>query len=204
MLVRRPHAWRMSDAGLWTAAAPSARVGAHTLLQEMPMRLLACAALLLAIALPAVAEPLPAPGGEPALTIAGAVSRPNAGSEVALDLATIAGLGAGTIETTTDWEWHDGPQTFTGVPLLSVLDAAGATGDTLTVTAADAYASTMSRADLTKHDALLATALNGAPLTAESFGPLWLVFPYDAMADPAERKAYTDRSVWSVVRIDVE
>ena len=135
------------------------------------MRPPAFAALLLAIALPALAEPLPAPAGEPLLTIAGAVSRPNAGSEVALDLATIAGLGSGTIETTTDWEWHDGPQTFTGVPLLAVLDAAGATGDTVTVTAADEYVATMTRADLARHGALLATAMNGHPLTTESFGP---------------------------------
>jgi hypothetical protein len=168
------------------------------------MRLLAPAALLLAFVLPAGAQLLPAPSGEPALTIAGAISEPNSGAEVALDVATIQELGSGTIETTTDWEWHEGPQTFAGVPLLAVLDAAGATGDTITVTAIDEYAVTMSRAELEKHGALLATALNGQPLTAESFGPLWLVFPYDAMDDPAERKAYTDRSVWSVVRIDVE
>ena len=34
--------------------------------------------------------------------------------------------------------------------------------------------------------------------------PTVLVFPYDEMADAAEREAYTDRSVWTVVRIDVE
>lgn len=168
------------------------------------MRLLASAALLSAFVLPAGAEPLPKPAGEPALVIAGAVSQPNAGAEVALDLETIRSLGSGSIETTTDWDWHEGPQTFSGVPLLAVLDAAGATGDTITVTAVDEYAATVSRPDLEKHGALLATTLNGEPLTVESFGPLWLVFPYDAMADPAERKAYTDRSVWSVVRIDVK
>lgn len=166
-------------------------------------RMLALAALALALALPAGAGPLPAPDGEPALTVTGAVARPNAGTDVALDLATIEGLGSGTIGTTTDW-WHEGPQTFSGVPLLTVLDAVGATGDTITATAMDEYAVTMSRADLEKHGALLATGVNGKALTEESFGPLWLVFPYDAMADPAERKAYTDRSVWSVVRIAVE
>jgi hypothetical protein len=51
---------------------------------------------------------------------------------------------------------------------------------------------------------LPAVALNGEALTEESFGPLWIVFPYDAMADPAKREAYTDRSVWSILRIDVE
>lgn len=111
---------------------------------------------------------------------------------VALDVETIQGLGSETIETTTDWEWHEGPQTFTGVPLLAVLDAAGATGETITVTAMDEYAVTMLRADLEKHGALLATALNGKPLTEESFGPLWMIFPFDAMAEAAERNAYTD------------
>lgn len=165
------------------------------------MRLLA---LLLAIALPAGAQPLPASADEPALTITGAAAQPNAQKAVALDLATIRELGSETIATTTDWEWHQGIQTFTGVRLLTLLDAAGATGETVTVTAADEYAVTTSRADLAKHGALLATALNGQALTRESFGPLWLVFPYDAMPDPAERMAYTDLSVWSVVRINVQ
>ena len=155
-------------------------------------------------ALPAGAEPLPVPAGEAVLTIKGAVPAPNAGADVALDLATIQGLGSASIETTTDWEWHEGAQTFSGVPLLAVLDAAGATGDTITVTAIDEYAVTMSRDALEQHGALLATALNGEPLTEESFGPLWLVFPYDEISDPAERKLYTERSVWSVVGIQVE
>ena len=68
----------------------------------------------------------------------------------------------------------------------------------------DEYAVTVSRGELEKHGALLATALNGEALTGESFGPLWLVFPYDEITDPAERKVYTDRSVWSVIRIEVD
>ena len=62
----------------------------------------------------------------------------------------------------------------------------------------------MTRADLEKYGSLLATSLNGETLTDISFGPLWLVFPFDRMADATEREAYTDRAVWSVVRIDVE
>jgi hypothetical protein len=104
----------------------------------------------------------------------------------------------------TDWEWHDGPQTFSGVPLRAVVDAAGARGETVMVTAMDEYAVTMSRHELEKHGALLATALNREPLTEESFGPLWRVFSYDEIADGAERTAYTDRSGWSVVRIEVQ
>lgn len=123
---------------------------------------------------------------------------------MALDLATIEAIGHDTVETTTDWDWHEGTQSFAGVPLLALLDAAGATGDTITVTAADEYSQTMSRADLEKYGALLATSLNGEALAEGTFGPLWLVFPYDRMDDPAERKAYTDRSVWMVERIDVD
>ncbi len=168
------------------------------------MRRMLAAALALASVLPAVAEPLPPPEGEPALTITGAVSRPNAGEDVVLDMATIEGLGASTIRTTTDFDWQEGAQTFSGVPLAAVLDAAGATGDRVTVTAMDEYAVTLSRHELEKHGALLATALNGEALTEESFGPLWLVFPYDEITDPAEREAYTERSVWSVLRINLE
>lgn len=168
------------------------------------MRRFAFALLAGSLSTAALAEPLPAPVGEPALVIGGSVSEPNRDGEVALDLATIAKLAESTIDSTTDWEWHDGVQHFAGVPLLAVLDAAGATGDTITVTALDEYAQTMTRAELEKYDALLATSLNGEVLTDIGFGPLWLVFPYDQMADAAEREAYTDRSVWTVVRIDVE
>lgn len=186
----------------WTTAA-----ACRTMVGEVRrtlMRQIAFALLAASLSTAALAEPLPAPLGEPALVIGGSVAKPNRDGEVALDLATIATLGESTIETTTDWEWHEGVQHFAGVPLLDVLDAAGATGDTITVTAIDEYAQTMSRADLEKYGALLATSLNGDTLTDISFGPLWLIFPFDRMADADEREAYTDRAVWSVVRIDVE
>lgn len=168
------------------------------------MRITAATALVLVHCLSASAEPLPAPAGETVLTITGNVTEPNAGETIVLDLATIRGLGSASVETTTDFEWHEGRQTFRGVPLLAVLDAAGATGDTVTVTAADEYSVTIPREELARRDALLATELNGEALTEESFGPLWLVFPYDEMADPAERKTYTERSVWSVAEIAVD
>lgn len=167
-------------------------------------RIVLAAAVTAVLAGPALAEPLPAPQGDVALTITGAVAEPNAGSEVALDLATIKGLGAQTIVTTTDWDWMEGKQEFAGTPAVDLLTAAGLAGEKITITAIDDYAVTMTLDDLKKHGAIIATSLNGTDLTDESFGPLWLVFPYDAMASAEEREAYKARSVWSIVKIDVE
>ena len=151
----------------------------------------------LALAVPVAAEGLPAPKGEVALTVSGG------GSDVTLDLDMIKSLGSETITTTTDWDWHDGEQNFAGTPALKLLEAAGIDGDKITIVAADEYAVTMTLDDLKKHNAVIATSLNGEDLTDDSFGPLWLVFPYDEMAS-AEREAYTARSVWSIVKISVQ
>ena len=124
--------------------------------------------------------------------------------ETQLDLTAIKGMGSETIKTSTDWDWHEGPQEFSGVPAMALLEKAGITAGKIKVIAADEYAVSMDVADLARHGAIIATSLNGAALTDESFGPLWLIFPYDKMGSKEERDAYTARSVWSIVKITAE
>ena len=64
--------------------------------------------------LPASADPLATPTGEPILTISGAVEKTNQGDTAVFDSAMLELLGMATITTTTPW--YDHPVKFEGVP----------------------------------------------------------------------------------------
>lgn len=88
---------------------------------------------------------IPAPKGEVLLTIDGAVTA-NGGAPVLVDLEALKSLPKTTFRTTT--QWTEGEVEFTGVALKTLLQAAGATGGTLTATAINNYAVEMPVADL--------------------------------------------------------
>lgn len=125
------------------------------------------------------------------------------GAEVSLDSAAMAAFDTVAVETTTDWDWHEGVQKFVGIPAPALLEKAGAAGTEVTLTAVDDYSVTFPVSDLEKYNAIFATSHNDTPLTAEDFGPLWLVFDYDSIPKD-ERETFTARSVWALARITVE
>lgn len=91
---------------------------------------------------------------------------------------------------------------FSGPLLLEVLKAAGALGDTVTLTAMDGYAVELSLAYLKEHRPILATTADGRPLAIGGLGPAMAVFPPTDDPDlAAEHKAM---QVWSLFFIDVE
>lgn len=157
--------------------------------------------LMPALALGALLIAMPAAAEDGTVTISGKLD--GAAQAVSLDAAAIGAFGKSALDTSTDWDWHEGVQHYEGIPALDLLRKAGAAGTEVTLIAADDYSVTFPLAELEKHNALFATALNGETLEADGFGPLWLVFDYDAMPED-EREAFTARSVWSLVKIEVQ
>ncbi len=69
------------------------------------------------------------------------------------------------------------PVRVSGPSLASVLDAAGAEGGEVLVQAVDGYAPSFRIAEVRAGDFVLATSMDGQPLSIGGRGPTWLVFP---------------------------
>jgi hypothetical protein len=153
--------------------------------------LVACAALLAVGALPASA-------GNAILTIDGDIAGQ---APVDMTLADIEALGTATIVTRTPW--HEKAVSFEGVPLATLLEKAGANGQTLSVFALNNYRSEMPVSDAADHGVILAYKQDGAYMPVSDKGPLFIVYPFDA--DPSlNNEVYYARSAWQVRSITVE
>lgn len=155
---------------------------------------------LLASALTATAAlALDAPTGPVILTVKGTISNTNAGDTAQFDLAMLEALKGrkGEMET----PWTEGKVTFEGPLLREILAAVGATGTSLKVRALNDYAADVPAEDA-KLDTILATKLDGKPMSIRDKGPLMLVYPFDLDADLYNEK-YFSRSVWQIKEIEV-
>jgi hypothetical protein len=145
------------------------------------------------------AHALEAPTGPVVLTVKGAITNTNAGDTAQFDLAMLEKLKGrkGEMET----PWTEGKASFEGPLLREVLAAAGATGTNLKVRALNDYAADVPAEDA-KLDTILATKLNGKPMSVRDKGPLMLVYPFDLDASLYNEKFFS-RSVWQIKEIEV-
>lgn len=157
------------------------------------------AALVIAIS-PSLAFALEAPAGDVILTISGHVSHANVGATAQFDRDMLTKLASrsGTMET----PWTEGKVTFSGPLLRAVLDEAGAEGDALTVRALNDYFVDVPMEDARRLDTILATTMDGRPMSVRDKGPLFLIYPFDK--DPSlYNEKYFSRSVWQIREIEV-
>lgn len=167
-----------------TLASPL-RIGLVTLLMSSPA---------------ALADEFPAPTGEVILTVSGAIGTTNVEKTLQLDAALMASLPQHSFTTSTIWT--EGTATYTGVLLRDLLDAVGATGETVTLTALNDYQISMPAADAAADGPLLANLADGAPMSVRDKGPVWMLFPYDEVAAYRSEQTYA-RSIWQLTRIDI-
>jgi hypothetical protein len=115
-------------------------------------------------------------------------------------LAALEALPAREIRTTTPWT--DGVQQFTGVRLRDLLEAVGAQGASLAMTALNDYTVEIPAAEAGRYDVIVAYRRNGSAMPVRDKGPLWIVYPLDQHAElrDAEHQA---RMIWQLRRIDV-
>ncbi|SIP96026.1 hypothetical protein SAMN05880561_101451 [Rhizobium sp. RU33A] len=155
---------------------------------------------ILAIGLSATAAlALEAPSGPVVLTVTGKISNTNSGDVAQFDMAMLEKLKGrkGEMET----PWTTGRVTFEGPLLREILAAVGATGTSLKVRALNDYAADVPAEDA-KLDTILATKIDGKPMSIRDKGPLMLVYPFDLNADLFNEK-YFSRSVWQIKEIEV-
>lgn len=163
------------------------------------MKAYASACILIATLAAAPAWALDKPAGEPVLTVTGAVSETNDGENAVFDMAMLEALAGRKASMETPWT--EGATEFSGPFLREVLKAAGAKGTHLKVKALNDYAADVPAEDA-ELDTILATQLNGKPMSVRDKGPLMLVYPFDEDKGLYNEK-YFGRSVWQIKEIEV-
>ena len=131
-------------------------------------------------------------------TIILTVSGPDGKKEYSIE--DLEALGTHSFETTTIWS--DGIQSFTGVPLLTLLMHLGVESGTLSAKAINDYAVEIPVSDGVEDGPLLAFHWNGKPMSIREKGPIWLVYPYDGNPEYQSEIIYS-RSIWQLERIEV-
>jgi len=186
---------------------------------------------LLASAVGAIVPPALAAGasttrtGPGLLTVTGAITRSNRGAlDPALDqlmvkhgrafatawefdAAMLARLPALTIQPTLEYDAK--PHTLSGPLLSAVVGAAGVAPNaavTLTLRAIDGYAVAVSLADAGRYRMMVATVIDGRPMSLGGLGPLWAVYDADRIPEFADKplKQRFALSPWGLYYIEVK
>ena len=125
----------------------------------------------------------------------------------AFDYAALTALRASTIRPTLEYDAT--PHQLRGPLLAEVLKAADARltdKTTLLLRAVDGYAAELSVAEMNQRRFMVATHLDGRPLSLGSLGPLWAVYDADRFADMAARPV-TERFAkcpWALYSVEVK
>ena len=148
----------------------------------------------------ASAQDLPAPVGEVILTVSGAISVTNGDGVATFDIALLKTLPKHQFATSTIWT--EGVATYEGVLLADLLAALGASGQTVVAKALNDYQISLPAAAAKADGPLLAFLSDGTLMSARDKGPLWLVYPFDDVAEYRSEQTYA-RSIWQLDRIEI-
>ncbi|EKF42573.1 molybdopterin-dependent oxidoreductase [Nitratireductor indicus] len=141
------------------------------------------------------------PKGPVILTVTGMIGRANdKDGSAKFDLELLDQLPQTTFQTRTIWT--EGDPEFTGVSLSVLLEALEAHGKILRMTALNEYAVDVPIAEAVDEGPILASRMNGNPITVRQKGPLWLIYPYDTNPEYKSEVTYS-QSVWQLKSIDV-
>ncbi|MFM9942408.1 MAG: molybdopterin-dependent oxidoreductase [Hyphomicrobiaceae bacterium] len=143
---------------------------------------------------------LAVPSEKPILRIGGKITNTNDGDQAIFDMKSLEQLGMVTFETMTPW--YTSKVRFDGVPVTKLLQAVGAKGEKLVVTALNDYATEIPIADAEAYAPILAFKRDGSYMPVTDKGPLFIVYNYDSRPELKSQKFYA-RSAWQVARIEV-
>ncbi len=158
----------------------------------------AVAAFLLAS--PSFSAELPQPTGKVILEVTGLIENANHDGVAQYDMAMLDALG--THETSTATPWYNGVKKFAGPLGGALLDAVGASGTQLKVTALNDYITVIPISDFRDYDVILATKLDDAPMSVRDKGPIFVIYPFDEHPT-LNNETYYGRSAWQVKSIEI-
>lgn len=155
---------------------------------------------MLILAAPAVAGELPRPKDAVLLTVTGKVSHRNGPEGASFDAAMLQALPSRTTVASTPW--YPKKTSFEGPLGAALLDAVGANGITLRVTALNDYVVEIPVSDFRAWPVILATKIEGAPISVREKGPIFVIYPFDEKPE-LYNELYFGRSAWQVKTIEV-
>ena len=148
----------------------------------------------------ALAQPVIAPTGKIILTISGKVTAANQSGIIAFDREGLEALGLVSFETMTPW--YAAKVKFEGVPMAKLMQAVGAKGEKLSVSALNDYTTEIPMNDFDKYNVILALKRVGQYLPVSDKGPLFIVYPFDSNPELKNQKFF-GRSAWQVAKMAV-
>jgi hypothetical protein len=141
------------------------------------------------------------PSQQVVLTIAGSIRKSNDGAQAAFDMAMLNALPQHTVTTAVPWDKT--VHRYSGPLLRDVLALADARGTVLRARALNNYEVRIPFDDVVAHDVVLATRLDGEPITVRNKGPLFVMYPFDR--EPSLRSTlYFARCIWQLQAIEVQ
>lgn len=147
------------------------------------------------------AQALAKPKGPVVLTVSGHIAQHNTADAAEFDLAMLNALPVHQFATKNPWK--DPVMTYTGPALKTLLQAVGASGQTLRLVALDKYEAHVPMDDVARYNPVLALRVDGKPLTVRTLGPVQLMYPFDRYPE-INVDLYSGRAVWQLRRIVVE
>lgn len=106
------------------------------------------------------------------------------------------------VEFTTTTIWTDGPITFSGPSLASVLEEVGAGDADVSMVAVNDYKVDMPQSRIETNAPIIANRMNGKPFSIRDKGPLWVVFPFDSHERFQTEEIYSF-SIWQLTQLRV-
>lgn len=163
-------------------------------------RMMSATAFFLMTLAPATAVEMALPTGAAILEVNGAITNSNADGEAIFDLEMLDALPQRITKATTPW--YTGEHEFSGVIIRDLLDYLGASGDSVTFSALNDYASEIPMEELKKLPVILATRVDGQELSVRDKGPLFVIYPFD-LDSTLYNEVIFGRSVWQVGSVTV-
>lgn len=151
---------------------------------------------------PAAADKLELPRTQVLLTVLGSIERTNSSDKALFDRAMLEGLGMRTMKTSSN-PFEPGKHEFEGVLLRDILNAVGASGDTIIAGALDGYKIQIPVSDAYDYDVLVAMIWNGKVMRVRDRGPLWILYPIDQHKE-LNSAEYSGRSIWQLNTLNIE
>jgi len=126
----------------------------------------------------------------------------NMPAERSFTATEFAELPQQTIETAN--EFVDGVNSFNGPLVRDVLELLGKpAGEMVKMTAVNDYQVVIPLEELLTYDVILATHMNGVPLSRRDKGPIWVIYP---MSDNPELRSaeFNSKLIWQLSQVEFE
>nr|WP_296015632.1 molybdopterin-dependent oxidoreductase [uncultured Acidovorax sp.] len=133
--------------------------------------------------------------GPVVLTVEGAITHTNHGTQAQFDMKMLETLPQHSFSTKTPW--YPAAVTFTGPLLRDVLAAVGAKGSKITAVALNDYKTEIPVEDAIRHDVIVARLMNNRPMPVREKGPLFIVYPFDTKTE-LRSEVYYNRAAWQL------